>query len=232
MFDKIGSYFSASVGRILAFLPNLLSALVIVAVGFILSRVAGTLVRRVLGRLGFDAFVRRQFPIADRAKASPSASKMLGSAVFWLGILVTAAMAADSLGLTALSAGIKRVLAFVPNLLVAVAILAIAAWAAKMIAGLVERVAGRTLARAAQAAVMVMAGFMALDQLGVARNIVTATFVALLGTVAVAAAIAFGVGNIGLARETTQRLVRRGREATESGPPPLDAELPSEPSKH
>jgi Mechanosensitive ion channel, conserved TM helix len=232
MVEKIGSYFSAGLGRVVAFLPNLVSGIIIAAVGYLLSRVAGSLVRRGLARLRFDGFVARHLhPTAASAKRSASATA--GSVVFWLGILVTASLTANALGLGALSAGINKVLAYVPNVLVALIIVAVAGGVARVLGRMIGGVANGTLARAAQVLVMGIGVFMALDQIGIARNIVMALFTAIVGAAAVAAAIAFGVGNIGLAREKTRQWEQRGREEIEEGPrptPPPTMPRPEEPA--
>lgn len=231
--EQARDYFASGLGRIVGFLPSLVSAIVIVAVGYLLSRLADGLVRRLLARAGFDRFAARHFPATGRR----TASSIAGSTVFWLGILITASMAANSLGLGTLSAGINKVLGFIPNVLVAAVIIGIAIPIGRLLAGLVGGVTNRSLARAVQAAVLVFAVFMALDQLGVSRTIVTTTFTALLGAVAVAAAIAFGVGNIGMAREMTGRWVRRSEARRQAAvaperEAPTTAEEIKEATKH
>jgi hypothetical protein len=212
MLTQIGSYFATGLGRIAAFLPNLLSAAIVVAIGYLLSRLAGSATRRLLSRTRLDEVAaRRLHPRVGGLKGSASAA--LGSAVFWLGLLITASIAANSLGLAALSVGINRIVGYLPNLIVAVVIVVAGVAVSRVLAGIVDTSAGTLPARAAQVAVMVFAGFMALDQLGVARNIVMTTFVAFLGAAAIAAAIAFGIGNISTAREYSQRwAARRAQE--------------------
>ena len=209
MGEQIRGFLGEGVGRVGAFLPSLISAVVIFAVGYLVSRLAGGLLRRLLVRAGFDRLAARHFRGMERQR---SASSMAGSALFWLGMLVTISMASNSLGLVTLSAGINRILGFIPNVLVACVIVGVAIPVARLLAGMVGSVAGPAVARIAQVAIVVLASFMALDQLGISSTIVTTTFTALLGAAAVAAAIAFGVGNIGLARDLSKRWARRGEE--------------------
>jgi hypothetical protein len=65
-------------------------------------------------------------------------------------------------------------------------------------------------------AIATLAVFMALDELGVAQRIVMTTFSLLVGAAAVAAAIAFGIGNIGLAGELGRRWARRAGETIDT----------------
>lgn len=210
MGQQIVSYFSEGIGRVLGFLPNLLSAIVILIVGYALSRVLGSLVRRLLMRAHFDNTVSRRVHARATEKRSPSAT--LGATVFWLGMLVTLSLASRSLGLLALAGGINSILAFVPNVIVAAIILGVAVAVGNVLAGLVGDYAQGWLGKAVKVAIIALAAFMALDQLGIASTVVATTFTALLGAAAVAFAIAFGVGNIQLARDFSARLARRGRE--------------------
>ena len=213
MGERIRDYFAGGVGRIAGFLPNLISAAVILAVGYVVSRLAGSLLRRLLARTRFDGFAARHFRRTDSRRP---ASAIAGAAVFWLGMLITVSMASNSLGLYALSAGLNQILGFIPNVLVAAIIVGVAIPVSRVLASMISRGTGATVARAAQVAVIAFACFMALDQLGVSTTIVTTTFVALLGAVAVAAAIAFGIGSIPTARHFTERLVRRSESRVEA----------------
>lgn len=210
MLEQIRNYFATGIGQITAFLPNLVSALIVLLVGYLLSRVLGSVVAKLLGRARFDGFVARH--LHPRAgEAGLSASRTAGRAVFWLGMLVTFSLAAQALRLAALSAGINRIIGYVPRVLVAALIVAIAIPVARVISELVANVSSAWLAKGARVAVIALSVFMALDQLGVARNIVNAGFIAVVASAAAAAAIAFGVGGIDVARDYARQW--RGRSA-------------------
>ncbi len=235
MGQRVEDYFADAVGRVAGFLPNLLSAIIILVVGYLLSRLAGTLVRSLLARAGFDRFVARRFtqrrvvvtetPEVEATVGKRTPSSLVGSLTFWLGLLVTLSMASRSLGLTSLSSGLDRILGFIPHVLVAAIIVAAAAAVGDLLANLIGDLAHGWLAKASRTAVMVLAVFMALDELGIATRVVVITFSVLLGAAAVAASIAFGIGNIPLARDYTRRWLER---AEEEKPRPE----PSEPLTH
>jgi hypothetical protein len=216
MGEQIRSYFGSGVGRVTGFLPNLLAAIVIAVVGYVLSRVVGSVCRRLLARAGLDGWTARHLH-PQVATSKRTASAVFGSLVFGLGLLLTAALTANALGLYALGGGLNRILAFVPNVLVAGIIVGVAVAVGNLLASLIGTVTSPTLAKGARIAVIVLATFMALDQLGVAKGVVMTLFTAFVGAAAVAAAVAFGVGNIGLARDLTQRLAARGRSRIEAG---------------
>jgi hypothetical protein len=82
-----------------------------------------------------------------------------------------------------------------------------------------------TLANVTKAAVVVIAIFMALQQVGVADEIVIAGFTLVFGAAALAVGLAFGLGNTTLAGEVTRRWYESLREV----PPPAPPEPPREP---
>jgi hypothetical protein len=225
MVHDIGSHFAAALGQVTSFLPNLLSALVVLVIGYALSRVAGSLTRRLSARVGIDRFAAQNLRAA-RAGSGVASSTAAGATVFWLGMLVTFSLMANSLKLYTLQAGLNRVLAFVPRLLVALVIVGAAFVLARFLSGFLSASA----AKAARAGIIALSIFMALDQIGIARSIVLTLFIAVLGAAAVAVALAFGIGNIDVAGDYGRRWARRGeleveeqRRRSATGTPPEEA---------
>jgi hypothetical protein len=119
----------------------------------------------------------------------------------------------DALHLAWLSAGVARILAYVPNLLAAGAIVAVAYIVGNFVytQATVSEGSSRAFARLARGAIYVLAAFMALQELGIATAIVTTAFTVALAGMAIAAALAFGLGNRELAgRVTRDWYERRG----------------------
>jgi hypothetical protein len=71
---------------------------------------------------------------------------------------------------------------------------------------------GRALARIGSGGVILLAVFMALQELGIASDIVTTAFAILFGAIALAIALAFGLGNRELAGEITREWYERYRK--------------------
>jgi hypothetical protein len=201
-------------GRVVSFIPNLIAAAVILAVGFLVAVVLERVTRRVLTAVGLD---RR--PLARQVLGeSPSLHRLPsigGRLVYWVAALVTCGVAIDALHLGWLSAGVARVLGYIPSVLAACAIV-VAGYVGANFASrqLASRGAGSTLwARLARGAILTVAGFMALQQLGIATAIVTTAFTVALSAMAIAGALAFGLGNRELAgRVTRDWYERRGIE--------------------
>jgi hypothetical protein len=212
---RIGSYFADGVGRIVSFIPQLVSAAIILAVGYGIAVLIRFATRRLLQGAKFDRFVERRVHHRATSKGSPSVGA--GAVAFWIVMLAAFAMASRALGLDTLSAGLSRILGYIPHVLVACVIVAVGAAVGRLIGELVGEVSSRSLGNLARGAVIVLTVFMALDELKVAHGIVLTTFTLLLGAAAVAAAIAFGLGNRTLADEYTRRWVRRTElESSES----------------
>lgn len=194
-----------ALSRAVAFLPNLFAALIILAVGFLVASLLGRLTRRALEAVGLERRARiRQFIGHERTLSRLPYTA--GRVVYWLIGIITIGVAIDALHLTWLSAGVAVVLGYLPNVL--------AAGAVVLVGYLLGNFAFRKLAdvpsispiwaRVARIAVLVVAGFMAVHQLGIATGIVTTAFTLCLGALAVAAAVAFGLGNRELAGRITQ----------------------------
>jgi Conserved TM helix len=202
---RITTALGEAFGRVVSFVPNLIAALVILAVGFFVAVLLERVTRRVLTAVGLN---RR--PLAHRLLGESQSLNRLpsigGRIVYWVSALVTCGVAIDALHLGWLSAGVSRVLGYIPSVLAASAIV-VAGYVGANFAHrqLASRGAGSALwARLARGAILTVAGFMALQQLGIATAIVTTAFTVALSAMAVAGALAFGLGNRELAGRVTR----------------------------
>jgi hypothetical protein len=191
-------------------IPKVLAAFVILAVATIIGRLVGDLVAGLLEGLGFDRiFVRlglvketpvRVYPDAASARTTPS--RIVGIVVM-VGIILLAALSASSLlGFPALSLVITQFIAFAWNILIGVAIFMIGLWLANLVGNAITTSNlshKRPVALFARGAVVVLATAMALGQMGLADSIVNLAFGLTLGAVAVATALAFGLGGRAIA---------------------------------
>src|SRR5215204_2504885 len=201
----------------LSYIPQLIGALIILIVGYIVAKVLQAVVGRVLQAVGFDRWMERggikQF--FDRAETNQTPASILGALVFWFVFIIAITMAADALGIPQVSVVLAQLIAYIPNIIAAILILILAALLANFISGIVRGATGSDiLASIAQYAIIVYAVFAALTQLGVAVQLTANTFLIVLGAVALAAALAFGIGGRDLARDLLQRAYNRSDEVT------------------
>jgi small-conductance mechanosensitive channel len=190
-------------------LPALIGALLILIIGYIIAKVLQGIVTRVLQSMGFEGWMERggikQF--FDRSQTRQTPLSILGKLVFWLVFFIAISMAVDTLGITAISEVLAQFIAYIPQLIAAVLILVLATLLANFVAGIVRGATGSSIAGSvAQYGIIVLAVFAALTQMGIAEELIAPTFLILLGSVALAAALAFGLGG----QNVAQRLVEQG----------------------
>ncbi|MCX5633517.1 MAG: hypothetical protein NTW93_07595 [Phycisphaerae bacterium] len=189
--------------RIMAYLPVLLGALVILIVGWLVAKAIRRLVDWLLKTIRFDT-------LADKAGISEvlrkgdleiSAREVVSSIVYWLVIIMVLVMTVDALGLPKSSDILESLFAYVPKVIAALLVLVVAMFLASFVSGIVRTAAGNAnlpkpgiLAGISRWAIIVFAVTISLEQLGIAPLLVTATFNIILGGIVLALALAFGLG--------------------------------------
>ena len=201
----------------LSFLPQLIGAIVILIIGYVVAKVLQAVVTRLLRGIGFENWMEkggiRQF--FDRAQTNQTPTGIIGKLVFWFVFIIALTMAADALGIPQVSEVLGQLIAYIPNIIAAILILILATLLANLVSGIVRGATGSgALASVAQYAIVIYAVFAALTQLGIAVQLTANTFLILLGSVGLAAALAFGIGGRDLARDVLQRAYSRSDEAT------------------
>jgi succinate dehydrogenase/fumarate reductase cytochrome b subunit len=201
-----------------AFIPNLLAFLVILVIGYFIAKLVKGIVSKALEKLGLDRALHESDAGQYVEKVSPDAkpSRMVGAVGFWLIFLFVLSAAIGALQIPAVTAFMNEVLAYLPNVIAAVVIFVVAAALAGAVGGAVHKLMGDTstgkLVRAAvPSLIMVIAVFMVLNQLKIAEEIVTITYAALLGSVALGMALAFGLGG----REVAGQMLEDAQDKAE-----------------
>lgn len=194
-------------------LPALIGALVILVIGYIVAKIVQKVVGRVLQSAGLDRTLQKGQVGTFIKKVTSSPSKLMGRIVFWFIMLGTISLAVSVLGIEALTNFVAAIYAYLPNVLAAFLIFLVASAIAAGIATLVTKVMGETglgkiVATVAPILVMTIATFMILEQLKIAHDIVVTTYTLLLGAIALASALAFGLGG----REVAGRMLESAYE--------------------
>src|SRR3954449_305674 len=212
------------------FLPNLLGFLVLLLVGYIVAKVVAAVVRKGLQKVGLDKHLHESDAnkYVDRVLPGASPSAGISRVVFWLIFIFFITSAVGALKIPAVTTFMNQVLAYLPNVIVAILIFVAAALVAGAVAAAVARVMGDTptgkvVATIVPALVMVIAMFMILNQLKIAEEIVSIAFAATMGALALGLALAFGLGGRDVARRLLEdAYAQRGRVAAQ---PRQDAAL-------
>src|SRR5919202_1809962 len=172
-----------AVGVFLSYIPQLIGAIVILIIGYLVAKVLQAVVGRGLQAVGFDGGVEKggikQF--FDRAETNQTPHSILGKLVFWFVFIIALTMAADALGIPQVSAVLGQLIAYIPPIIAGILILILAALLANFLAGIVRGATGSDiLASIARYAIIVYAVFAALTQLGIAVQLTANTFLILL----------------------------------------------------
>ncbi|WLV23850.1 mechanosensitive ion channel [Aciduricibacillus chroicocephali] len=193
--------------EIMNMIPNILIALVLVMIGIWLGRHIGKWTTQYLQRLGFDKLLGK-LEIGN-AKGTMSPSAVVGYIVQILIVFFLIVQALNLVKLGFLVTIAAAITAYLPNVLAAVLIIG----AALILANIVHKVlinmltghAKGILAGFAKYAILTIAVFMALTQLGIASSIVTTAFTLILGGLALAFGLAFGLGGKDFAHKYLSR---------------------------
>lgn len=194
------------------YLPQLLGALIVLLVGYIIAKILDKVITKGLQKAKVDHRLQSAGGgYVEKFSPQGSPSKLVGLVVFWVIMLFVITSAIGTLNIPALTGFMNQVLAYLPNVIAALLIFIVAALVAGLIGGLAHRMMGDTptgkiVRAAAPALIMGIAVFMILTQLGIAPVIVTTTFIALIGSIALAAALAFGLGG----RDAAAELINSG----------------------
>src|SRR5215475_5321048 len=192
-------------------LPALVGALVILFAGYLLAKVLQRLTERGLRRIRLNQLLERGGVIkaVERSGTHINPTRVLANLVFWLVMFTVILLAANALGLDSLANVVSTLVSYIPSVIAAIVIILVGIVLGGFVGGLIAASAGavhggRALARLGRGGVIVLAIFMALQQLGIATDIVTTAFAILFGAIAFALALAFGLGNRDLAAEITR----------------------------
>ncbi len=201
--------------------PRLLATGTLILVGWVMAVVARRLTVRILQAADLDGQCRRWGLTAtlSRSGVRQSPTVLLGRLIFWTIFLVALLMGVEALEMPATAGLVALLLRFLPNLIVALLVMAIG-WLlanflgqAALIGAVNAQVAGAPLiAGAVRWLVLVFAGGAALTQLGIAREMVLLAFGIAFGGTVLALALAFGLGGKELAREILESRLRKQDE--------------------
>ena len=215
---EISNSIQKGLDDLVGFLPRLIGFLIILLIGYIIAKVLQKVVAVALEKVGADRAVRSgpSGEYIDRVAPDTSPSHLIGRVVFWFVMLGVLSIAISSLGIAALNAFLADVLAYLPNVVAAILILVVAIALAGALTRLItgamgETGAGKMMATAVPALVLAIAVFMVLNQLKIATEIVTITYAALLGALALGSALAFGLGGRDVASRMLEDAYRRGQ---------------------
>jgi hypothetical protein len=192
------------IDRIVELAPRVATAVVVLAVGLVVAKLAQKVLVILLRKANADAAFGRLGAVraAEHLGIQPPLSESVARLVFYLLLILFGQAAADSLGLTVVGDVIRAFFAFLPSLLAAVLVI--------VLGNFVARVAGRAAANSSVAfatglgrlvtfTVMLVVAVMAINQLGIDTTLLGWVVVITLSLMGAAVVLAFGLGTRGIA---------------------------------
>lgn len=224
-FDALTTGVAALLITLLAFIPSLIGAIIILIIGWIISGILARVVSAALRRVGFNAAADRGGVtgfLRQTGMERPDAASVLGEIVKWFIRLIAIFMAAQALHLEAITTLITTILLWIPHLVVGLVVLMIAALLARFIGDIVRGAAGEggfgnanALATVASGAIIGFGVLVALHEIGVAPDLVLILFGAIVGALALAFGLAFGLGGRDVASQITQNWYSQRGQASQ-----------------
>lgn len=187
---------------IFAFIPNIFVGLVIIVIGCMIGKFVGQIVSRLIASAGLDAKVRAL--TGDKTKLV--LSKFVGAIVNTVIVIFFVVEGVDVLKLNVLSEIGAVVIGYMPAVLGAVVIFAVAFVGGSAAEKALRKSGLNAAAIVVKAAVLAVAAFMVLSQLGIAAELVNAAFKLIVAAFAVAFAVAFGIGGKDFASHALKKL--------------------------
>jgi uncharacterized membrane protein YjgN (DUF898 family) len=190
--------------RIMAYLPVLLGALVILIIGWLVAKGIRQLVDWLLKAVRFDTMADKAgiSEILKKGDLKITARDVVSGLVYWLVIIMVLVMVVNALGLPKASDILASLFAYIPKVIAALLVLIVAMFLASFVSGIVRTAAGNSnlpkpeiIAGISRWAIIIFGATISLEELGIAPLLVVTTFNIILGGVCLALAIAFGLGS-------------------------------------
>jgi hypothetical protein len=225
--EAIRSSLAAALALLLAGIPRIIGFLIILLIGWVISNLLSSAVAALLRAIRFNDLARRAgvSDFVEQMGLRTDSSGVLAGIVMWFVRLVTLVVAFDALGLPAVSQVLQQLLLWLPNLVVALVILVIAGLAANALSRLVRGSTAEAgfsnpdlLASLTRFAVWSFGIVVAVNQIGIAQTLVNTLFFGLVGALALALGLAFGLGG----RDTAGEIVRGWYQRSQQAAPKID----------
>lgn len=189
--------------QLASFVPQLLAAMVLLFVGWLVANLVRTGVIKLLDVLHFDRLAEKTGIEAflKQGNLDLSLSRILAKLVYWIIILIVIVTVANSLGLHLVADLFNKVVLYIPNIIVAILVLVFGVLVARFINRMVFAYLNNigvqgalTISTLAEYATIIFVVFVALEQLAIGTTLLTAAFQIGFGAVGLALALAFGLG--------------------------------------
>ena len=194
--------------KITIFLPKLIGAVIIFVLGLLLARLVKFAVEKLLRLVRLDTAGEKTGLIEFLRKGNifKTPSEIIGSLSYWFITILVIIATLDALGLPIVSDILNDIFLYMPNVVAAIIVLILGILFGNLLSAVVRTAASNAglaaadgLGKTAFVAIVFFSGAIALVQLGIGEEVVSAAFVISFGAAALASALAFGLGGRELA---------------------------------
>ena len=205
--------FRDAFSMIMSAIPRILGFIIVVAIGWFISSILARAVTGLLRAIRFDELMQRSglSDFLNKMGTGLDPAAIVAGLVKWLVRVVVLLVAFDVLGLPAVSDVMRQLLLWLPNLVVAIFVLFIGGIAARAFANIVRGATAEagfanpeTLSNVVRTTVWAFAIVVAINQLGIATNLITTLFTGFVAALAIALGLSFGLGGRDLASRTLE----------------------------
>lgn len=207
-------------------IPRIIGFLIVLLIGWFIASLIAKAVAALLRAVKFNDLARRSgfAQFVDNMGVKSDSAGVIAAVAKWFVRLIVLVVAFDMLGLRAVSEVLQQLLLWLPNLVVALVVLVIGGLAATALSNLVRGATAQaglsgsnTLATIAKVAVCAFAVVIAVNQLGIATVVINTLLIGVVGALAIATGLAFGLGG----REQAAALLGRASRTVEEASPRL-----------
>jgi len=189
--------------QISQFMVNALLVIIILLIGWLLSKVIRTVVSKTLKTAKLNELSSRieLDKLLGKGGINYTLADLIGGICYWLGILITFMVAVNSVGLTIAADLLNKVVLYIPNVIAALFILILGMFVSTLLKNIVQTAASnaglnqsKLLAQIVETVVIAFAVFVGLEQLKIGIRITELTISIVLGSLGLGLALAFGLG--------------------------------------
>jgi hypothetical protein len=200
--------------KITAFLPELIGAIIIFVVGWIIARLVKLATEKLLNLVRFNKATEKTGvnKFLKKGEIVKAPSEIVGMLVYWFIMILVLIASLDALGLPIVSDMLNSIFLYIPNVVAAIIVLVLGFLMGSLLAAVVRTAASNAglknaegLGKLALYAIVFFSGAIALIQLGIGEEVVSSAFGLVFGAAALALALAFGLGGRDVAAEYLKR---------------------------
>jgi len=204
--------------KITVFLPGLIGALLIFIVGLLIAKLIKMGIVKLLRLIRFDVAAEKTGvkEFLNKGNIKKTSSEIIGLLIYWFIMILVIIASLDALGLPIVSDILNDIFLYIPNVVAAIIVLILGILFANLLAAIVRTAASNAdltiaegLGKVTLYAIVAFAVAIALTQLNIGEEIITYAFITAFGAIALALALAFGLGGRDVAAEYLKKWLKK-----------------------